>query len=349
MALEHNSSCPAPQLQKTSVHNSTKLGTNDHSNEPSSSKLVPNNVPIADKTDTSLKELELLFSPIYTTDINVQPTLEPIIPPTDVNAKEINNDQTENASFEAYEFINPFAPSRTEAAESSSRNIDTSNMHTFYQRHHSVYYWTKDHPLEQVCRNLSKHVQTRRKLATDPQRCMFALTVSKAEPTNIKEVMADHAWIEAMQDELHQFDRLKVWKRMDVKMAFLNALLKEEVYVKHPDGFVDPDHLEKVYRLGKALYGLKQAPRAWYDELSTFLMSKGFSKDILKKHGIDECNSIGTPMATSPKLDADLSRTPLADMFAKALLKERFEYRVGRLGMRCLTPAELEVLTNETA
>nr|GEW38967.1 retrovirus-related Pol polyprotein from transposon TNT 1-94 [Tanacetum cinerariifolium] len=50
------------------------------------------------------------------------------------------------------------------------------------------------------------------------------------------------------------------------------------VYVAQPDRFVDPDHPEKVYRLRKALYGLKQAPRAWYDELSQFLMSKGFTK-----------------------------------------------------------------------
>ncbi|GJX92319.1 retrovirus-related pol polyprotein from transposon TNT 1-94 [Tanacetum coccineum] len=165
--------------------------------------------------------------------------------------------------------------------------------------------------------------------------------------------MADSAWIEAMQDELHQFDRLKVWElvdkpfgkmiiklkwlwknkkdedqtvirnkarlvakgyaqeegidfeesfapvarleavrifvahaahksfpiyQMDVKTAFLNGPLKEEVYVAQPEGFVDPDHPEKVYLLRKALYGLKQAPRAWYDELSNFLMSKGFTK-----------------------------------------------------------------------
>nr|GEU62154.1 retrovirus-related Pol polyprotein from transposon TNT 1-94 [Tanacetum cinerariifolium] len=66
--------------------------------------------------------------------------------------------------------------------------------------------------------------------------------------------------------------------QMDVKMAFLNGPLKEEVYVVQPDGFVDPNHPEKVYSLRKALYGLKQASRAWYDELSKLLTSKGFTK-----------------------------------------------------------------------
>ncbi|GJV79446.1 zf-CCHC domain-containing protein [Tanacetum coccineum] len=66
--------------------------------------------------------------------------------------------------------------------------------------------------------------------------------------------------------------------QMDVKTTFLYGPLKEEVYVNQPDGFVDPYHPDQVYRLKKALYGLKQAPRAWYDELSNFLVSKGFSK-----------------------------------------------------------------------
>ncbi|GJW64870.1 retrovirus-related pol polyprotein from transposon TNT 1-94 [Tanacetum coccineum] len=250
---------------------------------------------------------------------------------------------------------------------------------------------------------------------------MFALTVSIVEPKNIKEAMVDSAWIEAMQDELHQFDRLKEEGidfeesfapvarleavrifiayaahksfpiyQMDVKTAFLNGPLKEEVYVAQPEGFVDPDHPEKVYLLRKALYGLKQAPRAWYDELSNFLMSKGFTKgtidptlfkikygedillvqiyvddiifgstnpkyskrfeklmhsrfemslmgemkfflglqihqspkgifinqakyalEILKKHNMDNCHSIGTPLATKPKLDVDLSGEPV--------------------------------------
>ncbi|GJZ61865.1 retrovirus-related pol polyprotein from transposon TNT 1-94 [Tanacetum coccineum] len=64
----------------------------------------------------------------------------------------------------------------------------------------------------------------------------------------------------------------------DVKTAFLNGELKEEVYISQPEGFVDPDHPTHVYRLKKALYGLKQAPRAWYDTLSRFLLDNKFSK-----------------------------------------------------------------------
>ncbi|GJS48875.1 retrovirus-related pol polyprotein from transposon TNT 1-94 [Tanacetum coccineum] len=66
--------------------------------------------------------------------------------------------------------------------------------------------------------------------------------------------------------------------QMDMKTAFLNGNLWEEVYVSQPDGFVDPDKPNYVYKLKKALYGLKQAPRAWYDMLSSFLISNDFSK-----------------------------------------------------------------------
>ncbi|KAJ9568046.1 hypothetical protein OSB04_004012 [Centaurea solstitialis] len=64
--------------------------------------------------------------------------------------------------------------------------------------------------------------------------------------------------------------------QMDIKNAFLNGKLNEEVYVAQPPGFVDPKFPDHIYKLNKALYGLKQAPRAWYDTLSTFLLSKGF-------------------------------------------------------------------------
>ncbi|GJS04420.1 copia protein [Tanacetum coccineum] len=87
---------------------------------------------------------------------------------------------------------------------------------------------------------------------------------------------------------------------MDVKIAFLNGELKEEVYVSQPEGFVDPDRPHHVYRLKKALYGLKQAPRAWYDTLSKFLLAQGFSK-----------GPVDTPMVERTKLDEDLSGIPV--------------------------------------
>nr|GEW32256.1 copia protein [Tanacetum cinerariifolium] len=65
---------------------------------------------------------------------------------------------------------------------------------------------------------------------------------------------------------------------MDVKIAFLRGMLKEDVYVCQPEGFIDADHPSHVFKLKKALYGLKQAPRAWYDELSMFLLQNHFFK-----------------------------------------------------------------------
>ncbi|GKA60981.1 copia protein [Tanacetum coccineum] len=68
--------------------------------------------------------------------------------------------------------------------------------------------------------------------------------------------------------------------QMDVKTAFLNGPLKEEVFLSQPDGFVDQDFPNHVYRLKKAMYGLKQAPRAWYDKLSSILIEHHFTKDL---------------------------------------------------------------------
>ncbi|GKD69176.1 retrovirus-related pol polyprotein from transposon TNT 1-94 [Tanacetum coccineum] len=70
--------------------------------------------------------------------------------------------------------------------------------------------------------------------------------------------------------------------QMDVKTAFLNGDLQEEVFVSQPEGFEDQDNPTHVYRLKKALYGLKQAPRAWYDTLSKFLLANNFFKGAKK-------------------------------------------------------------------
>nr|GFC96044.1 Gag-Pol polyprotein [Tanacetum cinerariifolium] len=96
------------------------------------------------------------------------------------------------------EFINIFSTPVQDQGETSSRHVDSSNMHTFYQRYPSEQRWTKDHPLEQVIGNPSQSVRTRRQLELDAEMCIFVLTVSRTEPKNIKEAMADFAWIESM-------------------------------------------------------------------------------------------------------------------------------------------------------
>ncbi|GJU70711.1 retrovirus-related pol polyprotein from transposon TNT 1-94 [Tanacetum coccineum] len=114
---------------------------------------------------------------------------------------------------------------------------------------------------------------------------------------------------------------------MDVKTAFLNGELKEEVYVSQPEGFVDHDDPSHVYKLKKALYGLKQAPREWYEMLSSFLILQHFSKGevdltlFTRKEGNDlllfkmsmmgHIDSIDTPMVEKNKLDEDLQGTPV--------------------------------------
>ncbi|GJY42471.1 retrovirus-related pol polyprotein from transposon TNT 1-94 [Tanacetum coccineum] len=132
--------------------------------------------------------------------------------------------------------------------------------------------------------------------------------------------------------------------QMDVKTAFPNGNMREEVYVSHPDRFVDKDQPNHVYKLKKVLYGLKQAPRAWYDMLSSFKISQDFSKgsvdptlfisrdgkelllvqiyvddiifaastpklcDLFSKiiyYGFDSCDPVDTPMVEKSKLDED--------------------------------------------
>nr|GEU78088.1 hypothetical protein [Tanacetum cinerariifolium] len=250
---------------------------------------------------------------LNTTQLDIQTTPEPINQEPSVTTTE-NIDQAENVMVDKDEFLNIFSTPIYEVREPYSRHVDLSNMHTFYQRHPSEHHWTRDHPLEQVIGNPSRPVRTRRQLETDGEIYMFALVVSHTEPKNIKKAMTDHAWIEAIQEELHQ------WMSRHLN---LNGHLKEEVYANQPDGFVDPHHPDNVYRLKKALYGLKQAPRAWGRHISCanlriqihqsprgiFINQAKYVQEMLRKHGMNSCE-IGALTATKP-LDAELSGTPV--------------------------------------
>ncbi|GKE21230.1 hypothetical protein Tco_1432742 [Tanacetum coccineum] len=219
MASYHISFDPVPQCP-TTVLEQDSLSPGPQSQE---------NVPQAAETVTTLNDLDLLFSPMFdellngttlvvskssavhaaddpnkrqqhnttpstsitvaadTPPLNIQTTPETTSQaPTQaqtVNASEnIIQAKTNNeyAQVDDDEFVNIFSTLIQERGETSSRHVDLSNMHTFYQHHPSGHRWTKDHLLD------------------------------RNEPKNIKETMADSAWIEAMQEELHKFDRLDV-------------------------------------------------------------------------------------------------------------------------------------------
>ncbi|GJT68414.1 retrovirus-related pol polyprotein from transposon TNT 1-94 [Tanacetum coccineum] len=131
---------------------------------------------------------------------------------------------------------------------------------------------------------------TRKRLQTDAEVCMYALT----EGIDFEELFAPVARLEAVRIFMaYAAHKNFPIFQMDVKTAFLNGPLNEEVFVRQPDGFVDPEFPNHVYHLKKALYGLKQAPRAWYDKLSSFLIEHHFTKGIVdptlftRRHGDD--------------------------------------------------------------
>ncbi|GJR49985.1 putative ribonuclease H-like domain-containing protein [Tanacetum coccineum] len=245
------------------------------------------------------------------------------------------------------------APSPKNDSGASSSDVIPIVVQTTAPNSEHVTKWTKDHPLYNIICELERPVSIRLQLYEQALFCYYDAFLTSVEPKNYKDALTQACWIEAMQEELHEFDRLEVWElvprpdkvmiitlkwiykvkldemggilknkarlvargyrqeegidfeesfalvarldairiflayaahmnmivyQMDVKTAFLNGILREEVYVSQPDGFVDQDNLNHVYKLKKALYGLKQAPRAWYDLLSKFLLSQEFSK-----------------------------------------------------------------------
>ncbi|GJT39772.1 retrovirus-related pol polyprotein from transposon TNT 1-94 [Tanacetum coccineum] len=378
--------------------------------------------------------------------------------------------------------------------QSSSSDIIHTIMHSDHQISEHNNKWTKDHPLENIIGELERPIEAMQEelnkferlgvweLVPRPEKVMVITLkwIYKVKLDELGGILKNKARLEAIRIFLafaaHMY---MVVYQMDVKTAFLNGNVREEVYVSQPDGFVDKDKPNHVYKLKKALYRLKQAPRAWYDMLSSFLISQDFSKgsvdptmfnrkegkelllvqiyvddiiidastpelcdlfakimcskfkmsmmgkilfflglqisqsprgifinqskyalESLKKYGFDSCDPVDTPMVEKSKLDEDKKGKPLihhiimarptekhlnavkmifqskhidirfhfikehiengvielyfvnteyqlADIFTKALSRERIEFLINKLGMRSFTPETLKQLADE--
>nr|GEW56364.1 reverse transcriptase [Tanacetum cinerariifolium] len=142
-------------------------------------------------------------------------------------------------------------------------------------------------------------------------------------------IIAPIAKIRGYKDFSHVY-RSQEHGRLDVKTAFLNGNLREEVYVSQPDGFVDPDNPNYMYKLKKALYGLKQAPRTWskHIDIRYHFIKENVDNGLIKLYFVN-------------------TEYQLADIFTKALGRERIEFLINKLGMRSFTSEILKQLTDE--
>nr|GEU91047.1 retrovirus-related Pol polyprotein from transposon TNT 1-94 [Tanacetum cinerariifolium] len=302
------------------------------------------------------KELEILFQPMFD-EYMEPPRAERLVPPAQAELAPVNSagtpssntidqdaptlsispsssalqsyslhqsvvakpnymEERTNAPVDNPLFVNVFAPEPHSEALSSGDISSTESPYVSQTLHH-LNKWSKDHPLDNVIGNPSRPVSTRKQLATDALWCLYNSVLSKVEPKNFKFAITNDCWFQAMQDEIHEFDRLQnkarlvakgyrqeegidfeesfapvahieairifianaISKNMTVyQMDVKTAFLNGELKEVYPEGFVDPDHPTHVYHLKKALYGLKQASRAWYDTLSRFLLDNNFSK-----------------------------------------------------------------------
>nr|GEV94997.1 integrase, catalytic region, zinc finger, CCHC-type, peptidase aspartic, catalytic [Tanacetum cinerariifolium] len=285
----------------------------------------------------------------------------------------------------------------------------------------------EDHPLDNIIGQLSRPVSTRLQLYEQALFCYYDAFPTSVEPKTYKDALTQSCWIEAMQEELNEFERLEnkarlvargyrqeegidfeesfapvarleaiqiflsyaahknmVVYQMDVKTTFLNGNLREEVYVSQPDGFVDQDNPNHVYKLKKALYGLKQAPRACTSGSLQFLGERLISWSSKRQKSVAISNTEAEYIALSgccaqilwmqsqlTDYGLGFNKIPiyhfikeqvkngvielyfvyteyqLANLFTKALGRDRIEFLINKLGMRIFTPETLKQLIDE--
>nr|GEV72579.1 hypothetical protein [Tanacetum cinerariifolium] len=242
----------------------------------------------------------------------------------------------------------------------SAQSSSTVSPHQIMQPDHPIPQhtskWTKDHPLDNIISQLSRPVSIWLQLHEQALFYYYDVFLTSVEPKTYKEALTQSCWIEAILKAIRIFLAYAAHKnmvvyQMDVNTAFLNGNLSEEVYVSQPDGFVDQDNPNNIYKLKTALYGLKQAPRAWNGndllmvqiyvddiifaastpelcdlfakQIGIFINQSKYALESLKKYGFESCDPVDTPMVEKSKLDKDKE--------GKAVYPSRYHGMIGTL------------------
>ncbi|GJX29969.1 putative ribonuclease H-like domain-containing protein [Tanacetum coccineum] len=417
-----------------------------------SSGLVPNSVPAAPYVAPTNKELEILFQPMFDEYMEPSRVERPVSPAPAVSvlvnsagtpsSTTIDQDAPSPSHSPSHSALqspslhqgvaaepslieeNPFAPidndpfinvfalePRSEA--SSSGDLSSTESPYVSQTLHHLGKWSKDHPLDNIIGNPSRPVSTRKQLATDALWCLYNFVLSKVKPKNFKSAITEDCWFQAMQDEIHEFDRLQVWELVPqpdcvmiialkwiykVKLDEYGDVLKnkarlvakgyrQEEGIDFEESFAPVARIEAIINLHrqcpqyqasptkKHLKALKRVFRylrgtinwvLWYPKYTAMALTAYCRADHFSQLACKETKALRyqqqmlntLPMSWSCfryfGYEITLQTTALssirfpyyqlADIFTKALPRERFEFLLQRLGMKSMSPKTLKRL-----
>ncbi|GJV83249.1 integrase, catalytic region, zinc finger, CCHC-type containing protein [Tanacetum coccineum] len=346
---------------------------------PISSGLVPNHPPAAPYVPPTNKELEILFQPMFDEyfETSMVDRLEPLLLQLKLQST-LSVHQYPSPLIKRHHrevihhhlwIINPLQYIKVLQLSIRLKLILLLRLIPNYLLMCSPQIRTLKHHL---LGNPSRPISTRKQLATDALWCLYNSVLSKVEPKNFKSAVTEDCWFQAIKNmnfeesfaPVARLEAIRIFLanaasknmtvyQMDVKTAFLNGELKEVVYVSQPEGFVDPD-------------------RPHHNPRGIFINQSKYANEILKKFDLHKSDPVDTPMVERTKMDEDLPGIPvdqlnivrtsekgvvelyfvrteyqLADIFTKALPRERFEFILYLT--RCLAIKRNEARNTQTS
>ncbi|GKC92852.1 hypothetical protein Tco_1158294 [Tanacetum coccineum] len=285
----------------------------------------------APSTSHSLSSLQV-HPPVFPQGVAAGPTIE----------------DTSITQADLHPSVNPVA-GEPSSAQSTSGDVSLAEPNQVTQPPDHLRRWTKDHPLDNIVGNPSRPVSTRKQLASDALWCCFHTELSKVEPKNFKMAVIEDCWFQAMQDEIHEFDRLEVWELVpnyespnlcDIGDVWIqeerqNTLAMSGCYVEIL--WIDPQLKDYGFLFNKIpLYCDNKSAIAL--SCNNVQLSR-FKHIDIRHHFIREQVENGVVELYFVKTNYQL-----ADILTKALPRERFEFLLPRLRMKSLTPETLKRL-----